>query len=236
MVESLYQEPFVGQTVEPHQFAVTQDMVDNYLAGLGLKDRNYLPLMIANNADIGVGLMFSQQRGHLWLRHEWEFFCRLEVGAAYSVQGRVLDIYQKRERTIILSQTELRSADDRLVSLQRHHQSFLINQPVPEVVLRDPKAKEGAQSFEVPAGQPVGMLETTITLDMCRVFFYGAATYHAEAEISRELGFRDVVVGGRMTMGYVGELLEQKLGLRWAETGRLLVKFTNVLWPGRAFE
>jgi hypothetical protein len=34
-----------------------------------------------------------------------------------------------------------------------------------------------------------------------------------------------------MTMGYVGELLDGALGERWARTGRLLVKFTNVLWP-----
>ncbi|MCA9825112.1 MAG: hypothetical protein KC479_06765, partial [Dehalococcoidia bacterium] len=47
-----------------------------------------------------------------------------------------------------------------------------------------------------------------------------------------ELGFSDVVVGGRMSMGYVGELLDSALGDRWATTGRLLVKFTNVLWPG----
>ena len=34
-----------------------------------------------------------------------------------------------------------------------------------------------------------------------------------------------------MTMGYVGELLDGALGDRWARSGRLLVKFTNVLWP-----
>ena len=34
-----------------------------------------------------------------------------------------------------------------------------------------------------------------------------------------------------MTMGYVGELLEGALGERWSTSGKLLVKFTNVLWP-----
>jgi hypothetical protein len=34
-----------------------------------------------------------------------------------------------------------------------------------------------------------------------------------------------------MTMDYLGELLDQSLGERWARSGRLLVKFTNVLWP-----
>jgi acyl dehydratase len=35
-----------------------------------------------------------------------------------------------------------------------------------------------------------------------------------------------------MTMGYVGEVIESALGAAWSNSGRLTVKFTNVLWPG----
>ncbi|MGI8551637.1 MAG: MaoC/PaaZ C-terminal domain-containing protein [Dehalococcoidia bacterium] len=65
----------------------------------------------------------------------------------------------------------------------------------------------------------------------CGEFFHGSKDYHSDKEQARALGFRDVVVGGRMTMGYVGELLDATLGERWARSGRLLVKFTNVVWP-----
>jgi acyl dehydratase len=221
----------VGQVLEPRDFTLSEALIEDYLTGLGIAPRADLPLMLANGADIGGRLLFSQQRGHLWLRQEWEFFEPLERGATYRVEGRVLDIYPRRERTILLTETVLRTADGaRAVSVQRHHQSFLLSQP--EVVqLRDPKEKEGARSFELPTGRDLGAIETTVTLAMCGRFFHGSANYHSDAEKSRELGFRDVVVGGRMTMGYAGELLDRALGERWARSGRLLVKFTNVLWP-----
>jgi acyl dehydratase len=224
-------EPYVGQVLPPRDVTITEPLVENYVAGLGVAARPRPPLMLANAFDIGGRLLFSQQRGHLWLRQEWEFRAPLEAGAAYRVEGRVLDIYPRRERTILLTETVLRLPDsDQVVSVQRHHQSFLLSQPV-EVHLRDPKEKEGARTFARPSGRELGSIETTITLAMCGQFFHGSKNYHSDAEASRELGFRDVVVGGRMTMGYVGELLERALGDRWAETGRLLVKFTNVLWP-----
>ncbi|HLZ72039.1 MAG TPA: hypothetical protein VKV26_19210 [Dehalococcoidia bacterium] len=229
-------EPFVGQVLAPRGFPITEALVADYLAGLGVEERAELPTMLANGADIGGRLLFSQQRGHLWLRQEWEFHEPLARGATYRAEGRVLEIYPRRERTILLTETVLRGADgDRVLSVQRHHQSFLLSQPglsAPEEVrLRDPKEKEGARTFTKPAGRDLGAIETRVTLAMCGRFFHGSANYHSDAEKSRELGFRDVVVGGRMTMGYAGELLDRALGDRWARGGRLLVKFTNVLWP-----
>jgi acyl dehydratase len=224
-------EPFVGQVLAPREFTISAPLIEDYLIGLGLTPREESPQMLANGADIGGRLLLSQQRGHLWLRQEWEFHEPLQRGVTYRVEGRVLDIYPRRERTIVLTETVLRSSDGaRLISVQRHHQSFLLDSPE-TVELRDPKEKEGARSFAPPAGRDLGAIETTVTLAMCGRFFHGAANYHSDAEKSRELGFRDVVVGGRMTMGYAGALLDRALGERWARSGRLLVKFTNVLWP-----
>lgn len=224
-------EPYVGQVLAPREFTISDALIADYLEGLAVAPRPEPPTMLANGADIGGRLLFSQQRGHLWLRQEWEFHEPLRRGESYRVEGRVLEIYPRRERTILLTETVLRTTDGaRLVSVQRHHQSFLLSQS--EVVqLRDPKEKEGARTFAPPAGRDLGTIETAVTLAMCGRFFHGAANYHSDAEKSRELGFRDVVVGGRMTMGYAGELLDRALGERWARSGRLLVKFTNVLWP-----
>ncbi len=189
--------------------------------------------MLANAAE--TTLLFSQQRGHLWLRHEWEFHQPLVAGATYTTATRVIDIYPRRDRTILLTETLLTDSDGRLASRQLHHQSFLLdNPPTGEVQFRDPATKEGASAPRVEATHELASLERTVTLEMCGEFFHGSRNYHSDREQSAELGFRDVVVGGRMTMGYVGELLDQSLGERWARTGRLLVKFTNVLWPSEA--
>jgi acyl dehydratase len=223
-------EPFVGQVVGPGEVTVTPQLLATYRGGLAVEPQPYAPQMLANAFE--TTLLFSQQRGHLWLRQEWELHRPLQPGATYTVETHVTDIYPRRDRTILLSETALRDADGALVSRQRHHQSFLLdNPPAGEVTLRDPAAKEGARRELPPIGRELASLDRTVTLEMCGEFFYGSKNYHSDRQQSEALGFRDVVVGGRMTMGYIGELLDTCLGERWARTGQLLVKFTNVLWP-----
>lgn len=84
----------------------------------------------------------------------------------------------------------------------------------------------------MPQGVRFGGLERTISLEMCGQFFHGNANYHTDREASRELGFQDVVVGGRMTMGYVGHILEERFGEAWWRSGSFDLKFTNPVWPG----
>ena len=225
-------EPYVGQVFAPRPFEFTPELASSYWVGLAVERRDALPLMLANAADSGNRALFSQQRGHLWLRQEWEFSGRLEAGVTYAVEGSVVEIYPRKERTILLSETVLRDpSTGTIVSRQRHHQSFLLDQPGGDVVLRDPGVKEVPIAVSPATLREFASLDTTVTLEMCGEFFHGSRSYHADAEASRELGFRDVVVGGRMTMGYVGELLERELGEAWSRSGRLLVKFVNVLWP-----
>jgi hypothetical protein len=223
-------EPYVGQELPRRTWTVTPELLATYRSGLAVEPRPGVPQMLANAAEIT--LLFSQQRGHLWLRQEWEFYQPLERDVSYTVDQRVIDIYPRRERTILLTETILRDPDGHAVSRQRHHQSFLLdNPPSGEVELRDPASKEGAGRPAPVIEHELAALERTISLEMCGEFFHGAKNYHSDKEQSRALGFRDVVVGGRMTMGYVGELLDAALAERWARSGRLLVKFTNVLWP-----
>lgn len=226
-------EPYVGQQLRPRPFSVTPELLENYWHGLDVEPRDAVPTMLANHVDAGGRLLFSQQRGHLWLRQEWEFSGPLAEGVEYTVEGSVADIYPRRERTILLTETLVRAPGGQVVSKQRHHQSFLLDRPPDaEVVLRDPGSKEGASRAEPVITSELGAFEKTVTLEMCGQFFFGSRNYHSDRAASEELGFRDVVVGGRMTMGYVGELLDMTLGESWARSGRLLVKFTNVLWPG----
>ena len=61
---------------------------------------------------------------------------------------------------------------DTLVVQGIHHQSFMLNQTDGKVALRDPKKKEGARKFDVPAGVPLGSVSRVIDLEMCGVFFH----------------------------------------------------------------
>ncbi len=226
-------EPYVGQVLPRRPWTITPEMVAMYRGGLAVDPRPGIPQMLANAAE--TTLLFTQQRGHLWLRQEWEFHQPLAEGIAYTVEGGVVDIYRRRDRTILLTETTLRDSDGQVVSTQRHHQSFLLGNPPPgDVELRDPASKESAGRPAPRMTSELATLDRTVSLEMCGEFFHGSKNYHSDKEQSRALGFRDVVVGGRMTMGFVGELLDAALGERWARTGRLLVKFTNVLWPVEA--
>ena len=49
---------------------------------------------------------------------------------------------------------------------------------------------------------------------------------------SEDLGFEEVVVGGKMTLSYIGDMLDRNFGKNWYEGGNLDVKFTNIVWPG----
>ena len=74
-------------------------------------------------------------------------------------------------------------------------------------------------------------LESDITLEMCGLFFHGNKNYHTDRQAAEELGFEEVVVGGRMTMSYIGDMMDRRFGKGWYEGGSLDIKFTNIVWP-----
>ena len=177
-------------------------------------------------------IAFSNHRGHLWMRQEFEFFAPLESDTRYVVSGQIRDIYPRRDRSVVQYEVELLDPDGQLMLRCQHHQSFLRDREATgEVQFRDPGKKPGARKFELPAGKRFGGLERKITLEMCGEFFHGDASYHTDRAASKELGFQDVVVGGRMTLAYAGHVLEEAFGTPWWSSGRLDLKFTNPTWP-----
>jgi acyl dehydratase len=230
-------EPYVGKTLESRSFPVSQETLDDYYHGLALSDPSQagalpVPTMLASGSDNGYfdQICFSNHFGHLWMRQEWELFAPLQVGQSYESTGRISDIYQRRDRNVVQYAIELRDSLGGLVLRSQHHQSFLLDQQSGELQFRDPKAKPGTRKFSVPEGESFGSLERTITLAMCDRFFGGDTNYHTDREASLKLGFRNVVVGGRMTMAYAGHILEERYGTAWSTSGRLDVKFTNPVW------
>ena len=153
-------------------------------------------------------------------------------GETYRATSRILDIYEWRERTVVKQEVTVRSSDGEMMARGRHHQSYLLSQSSGKVKLRNPKSKEGARRFTVPQGEVLAPIERTIDLEMCGTFFHGNANYHTDKEIAEALGFPDVVVGGRMTLSYIGDMMDKRFGRGWYQGGRLDVKFTNIVWPG----
>ena len=230
------EEPFVGKQLTERQFAVTDSMLADYYGGLALtpRDDGKVPTMLGSDAENRYfsEIAFSNHIGHLWMRQGMECFGPLNKGEAYVVTGRIRDIYPHRDRSVVYYEAEARDADGNLAVRTHHHQSFLREKPEGgQVTFRDPSKKPGARKFIIPEGERFGGLTRTITLEMCGEFFHGDANYHTDKKESEALGFRDVVVGGRMTLAYTAHVLEERFGDAWWDSGRLDLKFTNPTWP-----
>ncbi len=232
------EEPSVGKELSSRSWVIDDAMLDAHYNGVDLSrpaEGSGLPLvptMLASEPDGNYfnQISFSNHIGHLWMRQEWEFFKPLEVGGAYETTGSIVDIYQKRDRTVVKYGVDLCDASGALAVRSHHHQSFLLEQKDLDVTFRDPKAKPGARKFGIPEGEPFGGLERAITLDMCDHYWAGDKNYHSNRIESEKLGFKDVVVGGRMTMPYAAHILEARYGAAWWTSGKLDIKFTNPVW------
>ncbi len=229
-------EPTVGKRLSERPYQVTEAALADYYNGLKLEPRRdgLVPTTVASDAENGYfnEIAFANHVGHLWMRQGWESFAPMQAGASYAASGCIRDIYAHRDRSVVYYEVDVKDAAGATVVRTHHHQSFLREQPAGgEVAFRDPRRKPGARKFDVPAGSRFGGLTRTITLEMCGEYFHGDANYHTDKAASQALGFRDVVVGGRMTLAYAAHVLEERFGDAWWRSGRLNVKFTNPTWP-----
>ena len=232
-------EPFVGKPLSERSYAITENLLRDYYNGLRLDAHadalaDFVPTSVACDAEGGYfnEIAFPNHIGHLWMKQEWESHRPVARGGRYTASGSIRDIYPHRNRMVVEYEADLRDASGALMVRTRHHQSFLREAPADgEVRFRDAAKKPGARKFDIPEGEPFGDLERTITLEMCGEYFHGDANYHTDKAASAKLGFRDVVVGGRMTLAYAAHVLEQRFGFAWWRSGRLAAKFTNPVWP-----
>lgn len=227
-------DPYVGKKLSTRRFKIGAATIDDYYRGLEMEPRadGRIPSTIASDPDNAYfnEIAFPNHIGHLWMRQGWTCLGELAADVDYVVEGEIKDIYQKRNRSVVHYETTLTDPSINVVLRTDHHQSFLNEVPEGEVAFRDPNKKEGARVFEVPEGRRFGGLEKKISVEMCGAFFHGDANYHTDKAASRELGFRDVVVGGRMTMAIGATVLENEFGADWWASGRLDIKFTNPVW------
>ena len=236
------EEAFVGKELEPRAFEVSTNHVQDYFEGLKLDSDWYedggessdklLPSMILVDAESMAGASFRNNFGNLWMRQELDFHAPLTSQTEMRVESRVQDIYDWRNRTIVLQESTIYGENDTILGVMRHHQSYLLDQNSGRVALRKPSDKEGVRKFNVPKGDLLDPVTREIDLEMCGTFFHGNKHYHTNREASQELGFEEVVVGGKMTISYIGDMLDRSFGQKWFEGGKLDVKFTNIVWPG----
>ena len=235
-------EAFVGKELEPRLFEISKKTVNDYFEGLkvdrsvyeniGSEDKLVTPSMVIIDAESISGASFRNNFGNLWMRQEVDFHAPLPTEERLNVSSKVLDIYEWRNRTIVLQKTEIFNEKKELLGAMRHHQSYLLDQNSGKVALRKPSEKEGVRKFDVPKGELLEPVSSEIDLEMCGTFFHGNKNYHTDKRASEELGFEEVVVGGKMTISYIGDMLDRTFGERWYNGGKLDVKFTNIVWPG----
>jgi hypothetical protein len=236
------EEAYKGKDLGSREFVATEKVLKSYFGGLQLDRAWYskrspykkavVPSMVLTSVETGfAGAGFKNNFGTLWMRQQWELFKPMMPRVKYRVTSRVVDIYEWRNRTVVNQESTLLSPEGQVMAIGHHHQSYLLNQTSGEVKLRDPKSKEGVRKFDVPSGEALQPVDATITLEMCGEFFYSNKNYHNDKKASEALGFKDVVVGGRMTMSYIGDMMDRRFGKGWFEGGKLDIKFTNIVWP-----
>src|SRR5262245_3431240 len=238
---------YTGKDLGTLNLTITADMIQHYIKGLDEPNPWYTtaspfggpvaPVIVYQDADsLFKGWYLDNLFGNLWLRQEWHIYAPTHVGQTLHCSARVAQRYHKRDRDVVAQEMWVRDAAGQLVAHSVHHQSFLAEQTSGEVTLRAPQSKEGARQQAEPAGEPLSLeLKKAFSEAMCNEFFYKSRNYHNDKEASQKLGFGEVVIGGRMTLSCVTELLTRHFGRGFYLGGHLDVKFTNVLWPDEPF-
>ena len=238
---------YPGKDLGTLDLTITEDMIEHYIKGLDEPNPWYTtaspfggpvaPAIVFQSVDAQFkGWYLDNLFGNLWRSQQWEIHAPARVGQTLHCTARVADRYRRRDRDVVAQEMWVRDDAGQLVARSVHHQSFLAEQTSGEVALRDPGAKEGSRGHVEPAGEPLSLeLRKTFTDAMCDTFFYRSRNYHNDKDASKNLGFGDTVIGGRMTLSCVTELLTRHFGRGFYLGGHLDVKFTNVLWPNEPF-
>ena len=238
---------YPGKDLGTLELTITDEMVQHYIKGLDEPNPWYTttspfggpvaPVIVFQDADSQFkGWYLDNLFGNLWRRQEWEIYAPTRVGQTLRCSARVVDRYRSRDRDVVAQETWVRDEAGQPIARGVHHQSFLAEQTSGTVTLRDPASKQAARQTNEPTGEPLSVeLRKTFTEAMCNEYFFRHRNYHNDKDASKALGFRDTVIGGRMTLSCVTELLTRHFGRGFYLGGRLDVKFTNVLWPNESF-
>jgi len=237
--------PYAGKDLGSRSFLITPDLVMRYVNSLALSDPSRagileagspVPVIVLQEAEqLFAGNHFPNRYGELWVRQEWYFSEPIVLGDAVDVEARVVDVYQRKARTIVATEHVFKR-DSRRIARSLHHNSFLVEQSRGPLDLK-PRQLAGIHRPESPlTGEVFVGPVRKFTRAQCQAFYANTRNYHNDEGAAALLGFTNVVIGGGMILPYVCELIEQRFGHDWASPGSLDVKFVNVLNPDEQFE
>ena len=122
-----YEEVSVGDVfpAEPLRFAVTEEVVDGFLAATANAGGAYraaprrAPSMIAAVYLIDLLMARRSPPGGIHAKQAIRFHRAAAVGESLNIQARVVEKYLRKERSYVVSDFEARGADGSLVSSGR---------------------------------------------------------------------------------------------------------------------
>ncbi|MGH8013327.1 MAG: MaoC family dehydratase [Candidatus Binataceae bacterium] len=238
-------EVHVGRDFGGETFAITPEVISNYIAATGDDNPWYyrdsplggqlapalvLHSAVFRNRDWYLPNVF----GNLHARQQWEGFAPTRVDESLHSRSVVTDRYRKRDREYVVNECLIFDTQDRLVQRGRTHQSFLIEaaRGGDGFAVDHSREKSSGRDFKVGerGGEPLEAPMREVTQAMCMAFSGPARNYHTDAEEAKKLGFPDIVVQGMFSVCMVAEMMTRCFGLGFLIGGKFDLRLVNVLW------
>ena len=236
----LGQPAHVGRHCGSNEYEVTTEGVAFYADAL--EDRHALqaeyapPLLHHSECYKFVGEWYLKNLfGNLHIQQDWQLLAPIRVSSRIRTRSTIIDRYQKRDRDIVLNETDVIDAGTGQLLVRGHtHQSFLIpkDEQSDGFVVDEKSAgkKKERPPFPTATGEELPTRSTHIDQRRCWMFSGPGRNYHTDAEEAEKLGFPNIVVQGMMSTCFVSRVMQDHFGMGWLAGGRMSVKLTNVLW------
>ena len=156
----------------------------------------------------------------------------LLVGEPARSHAWISEVQQKGQRWHITTDVDVYDNFNRIALHTRTTQTFLVDSQYRGVVRsKADKRTPPASRVGAPGTTPMESFRKHVTEEMCVAFFGGTTNYHTDAKESSKMGFDDIVVGGPMSVCYIGDMLTRNLGASLFSGSRLTIRFVDILWP-----
>lgn len=182
----------------------------------------------------------SDTFGTLFARERWQWARPIMVGEKARSHAWVSEIQRKGERWHITCDVDIYNSDDEIAVRTRTTQTFLVDTGYRGIVRApDTVRPKRASTSAVPdddSGRDLISMKKFVSTEMCIRFFGGTQNYHTNVEESKKMGFGDIVVGGPMSVCFIGQMLTENLGREAFTGGELDIRFIDILWPNAEIE